>query len=64
MHKKAGESSDSVNVNDVNKNERFVRLRSVSLEVGFVAQTLCAVWTGIITNVCRSLLFAYAFIIQ
>jgi hypothetical protein len=67
MRKKAGESPDSVNVNNVKENEGFVLLRSVSLAVRYVAETLCplcAARTGNITNVHRSLLYACALLVQ
>jgi hypothetical protein len=64
IRKKAGEIANSVNVNDVNENKGFFLLRSVSLAVGHIAETLCAAQTENITNVRRSLLYVCALLVQ
>lgn len=59
---------NSVNMKDVNEKKCFVflrvLLRSVSLAVGYVAETLWATRTENITNVLRSLLYACALLVQ
>lgn len=60
VHKKTGERPNSFNMNDVTEKKGFVLFWSVSMSVGYIAETVCSALTGDITNVCRSHLCSWA----